>query len=210
MSGLILHDYWRSGAAWRVRIVLNLKGVPYDSISHDLRLDAQRAAAYRAINPQALVPSLEVDKTVLTQSLAILEWLEETYPEPPLLPAEPLARAQVRAMCGLIACDIHPLQNLRVQQWLAAAGVDRKAWNARWISEGLGALEVQVQKFGSGCCYGAVPTLADCLLLPQLYSARRFDVPLDAYPALLAVEAVLSTLPPIAAAHPDRHPAADY
>ncbi|GGI84620.1 maleylacetoacetate isomerase [Polymorphobacter multimanifer] len=206
---MIFHEYWRSGAAWRVRMALGLKGLTVTSVTHDLRTGEQRDAGYTALNPQGLVPAIEAAGGIITQSLAILEWLEETHPTPPLLPAEPMARAQVRSMCGLIACDIHPLQNLRVQQWLKAEGADVAAWNTRWIGDGLVALDTLVAAQGGGFCHGGTPTMADCLLLPQLYSARRFGVEVDGFKALLAVEARAMTVPAIAASHPERHPDAD-
>jgi len=206
MAELILHDYWRSGAAWRVRMALSLKNVPARSIPVDLSAGAQAHPAYRAVNPQALVPALEAEGTIITQSLAILEWLEETHPTPPLLPKTPLARAQVRAMCALIACDIHPLQNLRVQNYLKAHNLNPGDWTRHWLSEGLAALETLVSAQGQGFCHGDSPTMADCFLIPQLYAARRFKVDMAPYPALLAVEAKAMARPEIARAHPDAHP----
>lgn len=209
MTDLIFHEYWRSGAAWRVRMALSLKGLHPQVVAHDLRTGAQRAPAYTALNPQGLVPALETPTGIITQSLAILEWLEETHPEPPLLPQDPMARAQVRSMCALIACDIHPLQNLRVQQWLKANDRQPDAWNQRWIGDGLHALEILVQQYGQGFSHGPQPTMADCLLLPQLYSARRFNVDVSAYLALLTVEATALKIPTIATTHPDNHPNKD-
>lgn len=210
---MILHGYWRSGAAWRVRIALALKGLDYDQRGVDLRAGAQRSDAFVALNPQGMVPALEVDGAVLTQSPAILEWLEETYPLPSLLPADPVARAQVRAMAALIGCDIHPLNNLRVGKALREAfGADQAvvdAWAARWIAPGFAALEALVARHGTGWCFGDVPTVADCYLIPQIYSARRFNVPLEAFPRLLAIEAGAAAHPAFAAAHPDRQPDAD-
>lgn len=210
---MILHGYWRSGAAYRVRIALNLKGVAYDQAGHDLRTGAQAAPDYVALNPQGLVPALEVDGAVLTQSPAILEWLEEAYPQPPLLPSDPIDRAQVRAMAALIACDIHPLNNLRVGKALREtfgadqAGVD--AWAARWIQPGFAALERLVARHGRGWCFGEAPSLADCFLIPQIYSAGRFNVDLAAYPRLLAIDEAAAAHPAFAEAHPSRQPDAD-
>lgn len=203
---LVFHEYWRSGAAWRVRIALALKAVPHSALQHDLLRAEHRDAAYTALNPQGLVPALETPDGLITQSLAILEWLEETHPSPALLPESPLARAQVRAQCALIACDIHPLQNLRVQQWLKALDLDTAPWNQRWIGDGLAALETLVAAQGEGWCHGSAPSLADCLLLPQLYSARRYSVDLTPYPHLLTVEARALAHPDIARTHPDHHP----
>jgi len=208
---MILHGYWRSGAAYRVRIALALKGLGYESQGHDLRTGAQKAADYLALNPQGMVPALQVDGAVLTQSSAILEWLEETHPTPALLPSDPLDRARVRAMAALIACDIHPLNNLRVGKALRESfGVDQAAidvWAARWITPGFEALEAMVGD--KGWCFGDQPTLADACLIPQIYSARRFNVPLDAFPRLLAIDARAAAHPAFIAAHPDSQPDAD-
>ncbi len=210
---MILHGYWRSGAAWRTRIALGLKGLAYDQQGVDLRTGAQRSQAFIALNPQGMVPALEVDGVVLTQSPAILEWLEETHPTPPLLPVAPVDRAQVRAMAALIGCDIHPLNNLRVGKALRETfGADQAAvdaWAARWILPGFAALETLVERHGAGWCFGASPTLADCYLVPQIYSARRFNVPLDAFPRLLAIDAAAARHPAFIAAHPDAQPDAD-
>lgn len=210
---MILHGYWRSGAAYRTRIALELKGLAYEQAGHDLRTGAQKDAAYIALNPQGLVPALEVDGAVLTQSPAILEWLEEAHPAPPLLPADAVDRAHVRAMAALIGCDIHPLNNLRVGKALRESfGADQAAvdaWAARWIVPGFDALEALVARHGAGWCFGDAPTLADCYLIPQIYSARRFNVPLDAFPRLLAIDAAARAHPAFIAAHPDRQPDAD-
>lgn len=210
---MILHGYWRSGAAWRARIALALKGLAYEQRGVDLRTGAQRSDAFVAFNPQGMVPALEIDGAVLTQSPAILEWLEETHPAPPLLPADPVDRAHVRAMAALIGCDIHPLNNLRVGKALRETfGADQAAvdaWAARWILPGFAALETLVERHGAGWCFGASPTLADCYLVPQIYSARRFNVPLDAFPRLLAIDAAAARHPAFIAAHPDAQPDAD-
>lgn len=208
---MILHGYWRSSAAYRVRIVLALKGLGYESQGHDLRTGAQKAADYLALNPQGLVPALQVDGAVLIQSPAIMEWLEEAHPTPALLPAGLLDRAKVRAMAALIACDIHPLNNLRVGKALRETfGADQAAidaWAARWITPGFEALEAMVG--GAGWCFGDQPTLADACLIPQVYSARRFNVPLEAFPRLLAIDAKAAAHPAFIAAHPDNQPDAD-
>ncbi len=209
---MILHGYFRSGTSYRTRIALNLKGLAYEQRGIDLRQGAQRSAAFLALNPQGLVPALETGGAVLTQSPAILEWLEETHPEPPLLPADATGRAQVRAMAAVIGCDIHPLNNLRVLGAVRALGADQAAvdaWAGRWIGTGFDALEALVARDGAGWCFGAAPTLADCYLIPQLYSARRFNVDLAPWPRLLAVEAMALAHPAVAAAHPDRQPDAD-
>lgn len=204
---LVLHTYWRSGAAWRVRIALGLKGIAAAHVPHDLRLGEQALPTYRAIQPQGLVPALDTGAGVLTQSLAILEWLEEAYPDPPLLPADPMRRAHVRAMAQTIACDIHPLHNLRVLQALRKTfGADEEAvqgWIARWIGDGLAALEPRVAAHGGPFAFGQAPTLADCCLVPQIYAARRFAVDLAPYPHLVAVDALCAGLPAFQAAHPD-------
>ena len=188
---MILHGYWRSGTSYRTRIALNLKGLAYEQAGIDLRTGAQKSDAFLALNPQGLVPALEADGAVLTQSPAILEWLEETHPEPPLLPTSSVARAQVRAMAALVACDIHPLNNLRVLKTLRETfGADQDAvdaWAGRWIIAGFEALEALIARHGEGWCFGAAPTLADCCLIPQVYSARRFNTPLDAFPRILAI-----------------------
>jgi len=210
---MILHGYWRSGTSYRTRIALNLKGLAYRTAPLDLRKAEQTSDAYLAMNPQGLVPALEVDGAVLTQSPAILEWLEEAHPAPPLLPADPLDRAQVRAMAALIGCDIHPLNNLRVLKALKddfrADQAATDAWAWRWITAGFDAMETLVARHGAGWCFGDSPTLADCYLIPQLYSARRFNVALDAWPRLQAIEAAAGAHPAFLAAHPDRQPDAD-
>lgn len=207
---MILHGYWRSGAAYRVRIALALKGVAYDQVTRDLRLGAQGSDAYRALNPQALVPTLETDGDVLTQSPAILEWLEERYPSPPLLPQAATDRAVVRAMAATVACDIHPLNNLRVLQTLRRDfGADESAvaaWMARWMGEGFAALEMMIARHGRGFAFGDTPTIADCCLVPQVYSAERFAIDLTPYPQLMAAVNRGRALPAFQAAHPDRQP----
>lgn len=209
---MILHSYWRSGAAYRTRIALNLKGLAYDQHTVDLRQRAHKTPEYLALNPQGMVPALEVDGAILTQSVAILEWLEEAHPEPPILPAAPLERARVRAMSALIGSDIHPLNNLRVLGAVRALGADQAGvdgWAGGWIKAGFDALEQMVVQDGQGWSFGASPTLADCYLIPQLYSARRFNVDLTPWPKLLAVEQVSETHPAFIAAHPDKQPDAD-
>jgi len=208
MSRPHLHDYWRSTAAYRVRIALNLKGLDYSRTAHDLRLGAQRAPAYLEIAPQGLAPALETEDGVLTQSLAILEWLDERYPDPPLLPSEPGPRAIVRAMAEAIACDIHPINNLRVLNRLradfAATPAQIDAWIAHWIGEGFGALEQLTARHGGAFIFGDAPTMADCCLVPQVYSAERFKVDLSPFPRLLAAADRARALPAFEAAHPSR------
>ena len=210
---LVLHGYWRSSAAYRVRIALNLKGVAYQQATHDLRQGAQSAPDYLALNPQGLVPALEADDVVLTQSPAILEWLEERYPDPPLLPPRLADRAVVRAMAATIACDIHPLNNLRVLQNLRRRfGADPDAerqWAADWISAGFRSLETTIHRYGRGFAFGDHPTLADCCLAPQVYSAARFGVDLTPFPSIRAAMTALNAVPAVASAHPDLQPDAD-
>lgn len=210
---MILHDYWRSGAAYRVRIALALKGLAAEHRAHDLRLGEQRDPAFLALNPQGLVPALEIGPAVLTQSVAIIEWLDETHPEPPLLPGDAIGRAIVRAMTATIACDVHPLGNLRVLKYLKheldASDERRDAWLARWMGDGLAALDEMAGRHGAGFLYGDRPTMADCCLLPQLYSARRFGVDLAGYHRLLAVEEAMRAIPAVAAAAPEAQPGAE-
>lgn len=210
---MILHGYWRSGTSYRTRIALNLKGVEYRQAALDLRTGEQKSDAYLRLNPQGLVPALETDDgLVLTQSPAILEWLEETHPEPPLLPRDAAGRAQVRAMAAVIGCDIHPLNNLRVLKAVRGLGADQAgvdAWAGQWIIDGFTALEALVVRHGEGWCFGDAPTLADCYLMPQLYSARRFNVDLAAFPRLLEIEARAEAHPAFITALPENQPDAD-
>ncbi|MFC3078640.1 maleylacetoacetate isomerase [Phenylobacterium terrae] len=205
-----LHSAWRATAPYRVRIGLALKGVDYDYVPVDLIKGQQREPAYKAVNPQGLTPALDIGELVLIQSLAILEWLEETRPEPPLLPKDPLDRQIVRTMALIIACDIHPLNNTRVGRYLnKELGVEQAAWMAwihRWIADGFDALEPMVAEHGRGFAFGETPTLADCCLVPQVYSARRYEVDISAYPAIVAAADRAAALPAFAAAHPDRQP----
>lgn len=208
---MILHDYFRSGTSYRTRIALNLKGLVYQQRDVDLRTGAQRSATFLQLNPQGMVPALETDDAVLTQSPAILEWLEETYPEPPLLPKGAAERAQVRAMAALIGCDIHPLNNLRVLKAVRDLGADQQgvdAWAGRWITAGFEALESLVQRHGQGWAWGSAPTLVDCYLIPQIYSAGRFNLSMDPWPRLQEIEEKASLHPAFIAAHPDEQTAA--
>lgn len=208
-----LHGYFRSSAAWRVRIALNLKGLRPDQAFHHLRHGGQRAPDYLRLNPQGLVPALETDEgAVLTQSLAICEWLEEGWPEPPLLPSGRDDRARVRAFAQAIACDIHPVQNLKVLARLRGLGLPEEevtAW-ARWaIGDGLAACEALIRDQPGPFCFGTAPTLADIALVPQLGNARRFGCDLAALPRLLAAEAACNALPAFAEAAPARQPDAE-
>jgi len=209
----VLHGYWRSGTSYRTRIGLELKGLAYDQAPVDLRTGAQRSEAFLRLNPQGLAPALEIDGLVLTQSMAILEYLDEAYPEPPLLPPGAAARAQVRAMADVVACDIHPLNNLRLLKAIKELGVQdqagQNAWAGRWIKAGFEALERLIGQHGSGWCWGEAPTIADCCLIPQVYSARRFEVDLEPYPLIRAIDLRAAAHPAFQAAHPDRQPDAD-
>ena len=202
-----LHGYWRSSATYRVRIALNLKGIPFESIPVSLLpgVSEQRGDAYRALNPQMLVPFLEDGELAIGQSMAMLEYLEENYPDVPLLPKSEPARSQVRAFCNVIACDIHPLQNLRVLQFVESNyDADRSQWTTHWIREGFRALE---QLAGDGpCAIGETVTLADVLLVPQAYNARRFEMPMDEFPKLAAAVEHCSELDAFKAAAPENQP----
>jgi maleylacetoacetate isomerase len=207
MQRPLLHDYFRSSAAYRVRIALNLKGVAYDRHAVNLVEGEQKAADYRALNPQGFVPMLEIDDLRLTQSLAIAVYLDQKFPEPPLMPRDPADGAHVRAMAMTIACDIHPLNNLRVLKYLTKLGIaqeQRDEWYRHWVTEGLEALEAMAAPRAGAFLFGDTPTLADVCLVPQLYNARRFSVPMAPYPTLRRADESASALPAFAAAHPDR------
>jgi len=203
----VLYDYWRSSAAYRVRIALNLKGVEYESRQVDLREDEHKSTEFRAVNPQALVPALEIDGHRLTQSLAIINYLDLRYPNQPLLPASALERAHVVAMAMAVACDIHPLNNLRVLKYLKnELGQPQEAvdkWYRHWVSEGLAGLEGLAAPRAGKFLFGDAPTGADVCLVPQLYNARRFDVPLDDYPTLLRADENANKLDAFVKAHPE-------
>lgn len=196
MADLVLYDYWRSSASYRVRIALNLKGLPYQGHGVHLLQDGgqQHAQPYRTLNPQRLVPCLVDGGKVITQSLAIIEYLEETWPQPPLLPADRDGRARVRALAMAVACDIHPLGNLRVLQYLQnELGVDeaqKSEWSRHWIATGFAALEAMLADDAATgrFCHGDAPTLADVYLVPQVYNARRWQLPLDDYPTLQRID----------------------
>ena len=204
----VLYDYWRSSAAYRVRIVLNLKQVAYDSVAIDLTTGAQRDPAYVTRNPQGLVPALDIGGAMLTQSLAIIDYLDTAYPATPMLPREPLARARVFAQALSIVADLHPIDNLRVLNRLTDQfGADqaaREAWYVHWIEIGLTALEAMTADRTGPFLGGDTPNLADVCLVPQIYNARRFGVSLDPFPRLLAAETAAAAVTEIAAAHPDR------
>jgi maleylpyruvate isomerase len=205
-----LYDYFRSSAAYRVRIGLNLKGLAYESIPVHLVRDGgqQLTPAYRAVNPGALVPALDDDGAVITQSLAILEYLDEMHPMAPLMPRDALGRARVRALALTIACDIHPINNLRVLRYLVKQGgmteEAKNAWYVHWVQEGFAALEaLLVRSADTGrFCHGDTPTIADCLLVPQVFNAVRFGIDLTPYPTIVRIDAACQAVPAFAAAHP--------
>ena len=208
---LTLHSAWRATAPYRVRIGLALKGVQYDYHAIDLIAGQQREPEYKAVNPQGLTPALDLgDGTVLAQSLAILEWLEETRPNPPILPRAALDRAIVRRMAGIVACDIHPLNNTRVGRKLAELGVSPEAikvdWIQAWIRDGFDALEPLVAEHGGAFAFGDNPTIADCCLVPQVYSARRFELDVAPWPKLMAAADRAAEHPAFQAAHPNKQP----
>ncbi|MBP2300268.1 maleylacetoacetate isomerase [Azospirillum picis] len=213
-----LHTYFRSSAAYRVRIALNLKGLAPEQAFVHLRRGEQAKPPYADLNPEHLVPALEVDGPdghhVLTQSLAIIEYLDETHREPPLLPADPLGRARVRALALAVACDIHPIDNLRVLKHLKGMGHSQEevdGWYRHWIAVGLRALEARLagDPRTGRFCHGDAPGLADAVLVPQMANARRFGCALEGYPTLLRIDDACLALPAFAAAAPDRQPDAE-
>jgi maleylpyruvate isomerase len=203
-----LHGYYRSSASWRVRIALNLKGLEAEQVFHHLRRGEQRSSSYLRLNPQGLVPALETDNgTVLTQSLAICEWLDETRPEPPLLPGSALERAEIRAFALAISCDIHPVQNLKVLDRLRAMPlpeIEITSWAQGVISDGLAACETLIARRPGPFCFGPAPTLADLCLVPQLFNARRFGCDLQRFPRLLGAEAACNAAPAFIQAAPEK------
>ncbi len=208
---MLLYSFFRSGTSHRLRIALNLKGLRYEQVAIDLRKEQHLGDAYKAINPQQLVPALDIDGAVLTQSPAIIEWLEERYPTPALLPVDPLERAQVRAMAALVGCDIHPVNNRRILEALrhrfAADEAAINDWCATWITAGFDALEALVRAQGAGpFAFGIQPTLADVYLVPQIESARRFKVDLERWPRLLQIEAACAALEAFSRATPAAQP----
>ncbi len=213
---LTLHNYWRSSASYRVRIALGLKGLTADYVAVHLLKDGgqQRAAAHRLLNPLGQVPALVITEDdgatrVLTQSLPIIEYLEDRWPEPAVLPRDPYLRARCRALAEVVNAGIQPLQNLSTTRRLVELGVDDKAWIRTFMHDGLVALEAMTAPLAGRYSVGDAPTLADCCLVPQLYSAHRFGVPLDPFPTLTRVAAACEALPAFAAAHPDRQPDAN-
>ena len=209
---MILYDYYRSSAAFRVRIALNLKGLVYEQKSVSLAQGEHCTKTYKQVNPQGLVPTLELeDGTSLTQSLAICEYLDEMYPKPELLPEGSKERARVRALANLVACDIHPINNLRILKYLSdELGVSENIklkWYRHWIAEGFSSLETLLQNSQTGAfCHGDEPTLADVCLVPQVFNARRFECDLSPYPTLSRITNHCNQLPAFATAHPDKQP----
>jgi len=212
MSDILFHGYWRSSAAYRVRIALNLKGLDYEEVDHDLRTGAHKDLSYTAIAPAGLVPAVEHDGHAYVQSLAILEWLEERWPEPALLPKALNDRAIVRGMSLMIAADIHPINNLRILKYLKSELDEPQeridAWVAHWIQEGFAALEVMIGRHGDGFAFGATPTMVDCFLVPQVFNAERFNVDLSAFHQITAVAEKARALPAFVTAHPENQPGA--
>ena len=205
MTETLLFDYWRSSASYRVRIALNLKGVDYQSVPTDLLAASHKAADYVARNPQGFVPMLSIDGHDLTQSLAIIDYLDANYPDPPMVSSDPATRAKTLAQALVIAADIHPVNNLRILGYLKSQfGADDAAvakWYRHWIVEGFAALEAMAPE--QGLFGGDLPNLADVCLVPQMANARRFDTPLDAFPKLVRIDAVLQAIPAFAKAAPD-------
>ncbi len=206
-----LYSYYRSSAAYRVRIALNLKGLPYDYVAVNLLHSEQKSEEYKARNPQGLLPALELEGgEVLAQSVAILEWLEESVPEPALLPSDPLPRARVRSLVNNIVCDIHPLNNLSIMNYLrkelgaSDEGVHR--WYCNWVDRGFSAIEQNLADNMGDCCFGDQPTLADVCLIPQVYNAYRFKVPMESYPNIRQVVQHCNSLEAFANATPEAQP----
>ena len=208
MAQAVLYDYFRSSASYRVRIALNLKGIEYEQRPVSLVQGEQQAPSYRQLNPQGFVPMLEIDGERLTQSLSIIVYLDQKYREPPLMPADPGEGAHVRSLALAVACDIHPLNNLRVLKYLRGPlGVSEEAkdeWYRHWVAEGLAALEEMARPRAGAFLFGDSPTIADICLVPQLYNARRFSVPIADYPTLRRADETASAHAAFAAAHPDR------
>lgn len=206
-----LHNYFRSSASFRVRIALSLKGLPYDYVPVHLPRGEQKLASFAALSPDALVPVLEIDGALLSQSMAIIEYLDETHPEPPLLPKDPLGRVRVRALAQSIACEVHPLNNLRVLKYLVRElKVDeaaKNAWYHHWCRSGLEAFERQLSLMpATTYCHGDTPSLADCCLVPQIFNAQRLEVPLDCLPRTMAAFDACMALPAFQSAQPSACP----
>ena len=212
-----LYTYFRSSAAYRVRIALNLKGLDYEAVPVHLLADGGRHLMdeYLAVNPSGLVPALQDEDVTLTQSMAIIEYLEEVYPMVPLLPKDAIGRARVRELAQIVACDIHPVNNLRVLKYLVKhLGQSEEAktdWYRHWVIEGLRSLEAHLARNpGTGAfCHGDMPTMADCFLVPQVFNAKRFDIDVDAYPTIARINDLCVDLPAFKAAHPSQQPDAE-
>jgi maleylacetoacetate isomerase len=218
MTMIKLHNYFRSSASFRVRIALNLKGLDFEYLPVHLARGDQKLTAYTAISPDGLVPLMDIDGVKLKQSLAIMEYLDETHPTPALLPADALAKARVRALSQSIACEIHPLNNLRILKYLtkemAVSEAAKNAWYVHWCRTGLESFERQLSllpnKADTGpFCYGDTPTMADCCLVPQIFNARRFDTPLDGLPRTMAAFEACMALPAFDQAQPKNCPDAE-
>ena len=206
-----LYTYYRSSAAYRVRIALNLKNISYQSVSVSLLDGNQKSESYLQANPQGLIPALELDDgSVLGQSTAILEYLEEVHPDSALLPSDPLQKAQVRSVINHIACDVHPLNNLRVLHYLRdELSADQEKigqWYAQWINSGFSSIETVLSQGSGHFCFGEAAGMADCYLIPQVYNALRFKVALESYPAILSVYNHCNSLTAFQQAHPDQQP----
>lgn len=212
-----LYTYFRSSAAYRVRIALNLKGLDYEAVPVHLLLEGGRHLMddYLAVNPSALVPALQDGDLTLTQSMAIIEYLEEVYPQAALLPQDAIGRARVRELAQIVACDIHPVNNLRVLKYLVKhLGQSEQAktdWYRHWVIEGLRSLEAHLARNpGTGSfCHGDTPTMADCFLVPQVFNAKRFDIDVEAYPTIARINDLCADLPAFKAAHPSHQPDAE-
>jgi maleylacetoacetate isomerase len=210
---ITLYSFYRASAAYRARIALNLKGLPYDLKPVDLAHGGGADPAYRRLNPQGIVPTMLDGDVRLTQSLAIMEYLEERYPEPPLLPEDPEGRARVRALALAVACEMHPLNNVRVLNYLVRdlglSEADKFKWYRHWIAQGLSALEVMVADKAGTYCHGDKPTMADVCLVPQMYNARRYECDIAPYPMLRRIDQACNALPAFRTAHPSRQVDAD-
>ena len=212
MSAMKLHNFFRSGTSHRLRIALNLKGLPYEYLAVDLRTEQHLGQVFKTLNPQGLVPALEIEGQVLTQTPAIIEWLEERFPQPPLLPSNPLARARVRALAAIVGCDIHPVNNRRILEALRHDfGADEAAvnrWCGTWIADGFDAYEalLSAEPVAGRFSAGDAPTLADVYLVPQIESARRFKVDMARWPRLQAIDAACAALEAFRAAAPAVQP----
>jgi len=208
-----LYSYWRSSAAYRVRVALNLKNLDYDSVPVHLVRGEQRGA-YRERNPQGLVPALEHDGHIITQSLAIIDYLDHVFPETPLAPVEPLARSRVQALAQIVVADIHPLNNLRVRKYLASelqiSKQQQEDWNKHWVEQGFSAIETLLQDSATGdFCHGNSPTLADVCLIPHVYNVRRAEIDMSPYPEIARIDANCLALDAFDRAIPEHQPDAD-